>query len=1697
MAEGKKFGTFGGVFTPSILTILGVIMYLRMGWIVGNAGLVGTIGIIIVAHIISVSTGLSISSIATDKKVGAGGVYYVLSRSLGLPIGGALGITLFVATAFSIALYMVGFAEIFNEYCQIGYVENAKGIMVPADDMTNSYRLTGSIGLLALTILALISTSIAIKLQYFILTAIILSLVSIFLGEGETVTLALSEITSRSHLLVASNMSSSGGFVGYATIFAIFFPAVTGFTAGVAMSGDLKDPKKAIPGGTMGSIIVGLVVYLALGIFLHYAIDGTTLINDPKAIFNWALIGILVYAGVWGATLSSALGGILGGPRILQAMSIDKLTPRIFAKGTGASNEPRNALILTVIIAEAGILIGDLNVIAEVVSMFYLAAYGFINLSFFLESWASSDFNPTFRVKKWIGLVGFGATFLVMSQLNLIAMVAAFVIIGGIYFFLSRRQIALGTGDIWQSVWATIVKKGLKRMESGNDHKRNWKPNTLLFSTDDEYRSKMIEFSKAVSGQTGIITNFDLHENAEAKVLFPKSKEAVRDEELKKYGIFGRRLEVQNIFKGIESIACTFGFSGIEPNTTLMNWPGQTKDPVWFTDMTEKLIALDYNVLYLDYDPRWGFRKKEQIDLWWRGVGNNSELMLALAKFITASPDWSHASIRILLVNDTNVDFKVIENRIQVVVDEFRVRAEIKVINNEVDQKPIYDLMKVHSSEADLVFVGIPEIDDNERDQFVEQTNNLVSVIGTTLLVKASSQFDETDLKLEHIELKHEPRKVEQNELTDLIICEDMSFFGALKDLDTRLDELVTNLVQNNIQQVENYHHEIFAKVTKKMDDFLDKVDTFESHAEVDKHLQDVLKETRSIYTDALENQLPLVYENLEEGMQDYYQLKENLILNLPRKMPINTVRGVQGDLVSKKRKVNYRAAIQRIWYAKGVVNDNEALLQFGYQNLILLHQSKNILHNVIWKLLVNVSEEGVSKAVVDQCKTELDEALHKVDDEALNMAANFYKDLRNGERQGINKFSEVVVEKKYQQLLQEAYPPLPNKVFHAVRKNIASFPSYWYRNLILFTYHLEADVYLISFTVKAQNLVEKVKSYTQENYLEKIQRNIEELEKEMALLNEHADNNSTAKILGTTIRLTEELFFNPSFVINNIIEQTSKSVKQMPEEIELMTARSINSIREAQGQEIITEKIALQEITAYLVRTNFVDPLHERIQVFYDQLKRLTGQLINATLILQKAIDTYAVNEKIEVLKEALVNVKQDIEAAKIKFEAAAGGFDIELTEREETLRKELNINQIIEQVEKLRQYVKLQKRRNRLVTSFKKINQKAGRKLGSVIAYLVKKQRDLTASEFREKYTDLVSEQAVVADFVETIHPKADLPFYYQQLFRGSHYSESRTLENRKKEISQINAAIARIDQGKPGGIIILSNAGAGKTYLTSHVINNRRTSNVYKIVPPVSRNGTKEDFFKALQRTTGIDGNLHKIMTRMPKKSIVIIEDIEQWWLRSEGGEETLNEVTKIINKFGATHYFILTSNIHSFQLIGESTTIQNAIIQTVVLTPFSAAHIKDIIWSRHQTGSLRIALEGKSEQHISASKLNKYLGKYHTTSGGNIGLALNQWLHSIIDLDDNTVKIIAPTVKEFPVLENEHWKNLIFQLFIHRNLSRNELYRIYGENSKNWVNRILMALKNAGVVEQNERGEFLLSTDVRPYIENWLDEIGFIK
>jgi len=288
-----------GVFTPSILTILGVIMYLRFGYVIGNVGLFGTLVIVTISTSITFLTALSIASIATDKKVKIGGAYYMISRALGVETGGAVGIPLYMAQALSVALYTIGFAESLTN-------------VFPALNQT----IVGIIVTILVGVLALTSARIAVRSQYFVMLAILISLVSLYFGD----TIDGVEVDKWSNRIEDAD--------SFWVVFAVFFPAVTGIMAGVNMSGDLKNPSVAIPVGTFLAVGVGYVIYMIIPLVIAGRADAQALIDDPLIMRKMSFWGDSILLGVWGATLSSAVGSMLGAPRVLQALARDRVMPK-------------------------------------------------------------------------------------------------------------------------------------------------------------------------------------------------------------------------------------------------------------------------------------------------------------------------------------------------------------------------------------------------------------------------------------------------------------------------------------------------------------------------------------------------------------------------------------------------------------------------------------------------------------------------------------------------------------------------------------------------------------------------------------------------------------------------------------------------------------------------------------------------------------------------------------------------------------------------------------------------------------------------------------------------------------------------------------------------------------------------------------------------------------------------------------------------------------------------------------------------------------------------------------------------------------------------------------------------------------------------------------------------------------------------
>ena len=709
----NAFGTFAGVFTPSILTILGVVMYLRLGWVVGNAGLGGTLIVVGVSHLITLATGLSISSVATNRTVGAGGAYYIISRSLGAPTGAAIGIPLFFGQALSVTFYIIGFTE-------------SLAMLIPGLPQVH----VSSVICVVLTLISLKSARLAIKTQYFVMAAIGLSLLSFFGGRvaAPPVEIAWWNPDGRS----------------LTEVFAVFFPAVTGIMAGVGMSGDLKDPRKSLPRGTMMAIGVGLLVYIAFPAWLAVNASSATLVNAPRVVWDIAYFPALIYVGVWGATLSSALGSILTAPRTLQALAYDGLAPRFLARGGGATNEPRVATVLTFLLAQTGIMLGNLDAIAPVLTMFFLVTYGFINLACGLERWAASpSFRPDFTVPAAISLLGALACLYVMSIINMLAMFGATAVCFAIYAMAQRRALGTTYGDARHGIWAAIVRSALYKLRGAEFHALNWRPNVIVMGGDHEKRPHLLQLGSILVQDRGIITYFQLIKGRPEDLAGQRrSMQRLLDDELEQRfpHVFCRVDVVDDVYRGVVQVAQSYGVGSFEANTVMLGWQRRQDRRAEYLDMLRDLVQFDRSLLIVNYNSELKFGARRSIHIWWGGLQGNGGLMLLLAFLITAYHQWRDAEVTLLTVVSTEQERARAEAGIERVLANARVAARPRVILRE--GREIHDIMHAESGGADLAIIGLglpPR--DAAPEPFFERMDRMLEGMPTTVLVYSARNF--------------------------------------------------------------------------------------------------------------------------------------------------------------------------------------------------------------------------------------------------------------------------------------------------------------------------------------------------------------------------------------------------------------------------------------------------------------------------------------------------------------------------------------------------------------------------------------------------------------------------------------------------------------------------------------------------------------------------------------------------------------------------------------------------------------------------------------------------------------------------------------------------------------------------------------------------------------------------------------------
>jgi amino acid transporter len=710
-AAGHGFGT-APVFLASASTILGAILFLRFGYAVAHVGFFGTLGIILLGHLVTIPTALAIAEIATNRRVEGGGEYFIISRSFGTTIGGAIGISLYLSQAVSVAFYMIAFAEAFRPLGD--YWTRVTGIGFDPRFVS----LPATVALVTLVIKR--GASLGIKALWVVVAVLTTSLLLFSLG-GRRI------IKKPARITLFDRISDPDPFM---IVFAIVFPAFTGMTAGVGLSGDLANPRRSIPMGVLSATVVGMVVYVWIAYKLAASAPPDTLAGDQLAMSQIAVWGPAISLGLVAATMSSAIGSILVAPRTLQALAIDRTTPstwvnRVLGSGVGAANEPRNATIVTAAIALVTVTLGNVNIVARIISMFFMVTYGALCAISVLEHFAARpSYRPSFRSKWYVSLLGAVMCVMLMFQMDPLYAIVAIVIMVLLYRMIRRQRGGDDLAAIFQGVLAQATRRSQIKLQASAAIQRpnEWRPSVIMVNGRTFERTSPIQFFSWLTHRYGVGTYLHYIKGLLDGTTYQESRKylerLIEMMQARRSAIYVDTLISPSARSALAQALQLPGVSGLDNNCILSEFSPDDDDDLLMEVREASLMAsaVKINSLVLRHGPHY-FGQRHTIHVWltWHDY-RNANLMILLAYILLGHPDWDRAEIGIFAAFPRE---RVVEERrrLREMITSGRLPISEKNLRITPTDENIdfEELVESRSTDADLVIFGFTEARFRER----------------------------------------------------------------------------------------------------------------------------------------------------------------------------------------------------------------------------------------------------------------------------------------------------------------------------------------------------------------------------------------------------------------------------------------------------------------------------------------------------------------------------------------------------------------------------------------------------------------------------------------------------------------------------------------------------------------------------------------------------------------------------------------------------------------------------------------------------------------------------------------------------------------------------------------------------------------------------------------------------------------------
>ncbi len=663
-------------------------MFLRLGWVVGNAGLLGAWAIIIISFLITLTTALSMSSITTNIRIGAGGAYAIISQSLGLEVGGSLGIPRYVSQGLAVTMYIFGFRE--------GWLAIFPDHPAYLIDLIVFVLIYG---------IAYKSADLAIKTQYIIMVIIGAALTTIVLAAyyGSMQYESIDVIKWGTFQGSIENKFSGSDFW---VVFAVFFPAATGIMAGANMSGELKNPRKSIPEGTLWAIGVSFVIYMVLAYWIARTASVDELLNNYNIIIDKSFFPPLVIAGVLGATFSSALASMVGSSRILFAMGSHGVIPASEWLGkTDKTGQPRNAMLVTGGMVFLTMLLRDLNAVAPLVTMFFLITYAMLNVVVIIEQRLGLiSFRPMFSVPRIIPWVGLITSVLAMFIINPTISLISVAVVVLVYFILSQRDLISPFEDVRSGLFVSFAEWAAKHTSRITQRQeRAWKPNLLIPVSDPSSVKGIFAFLKNVAFPKGSIKLLGIGNEQNNSQLTRKIKDLSQAFQKRKVFSSWAIIQTGHFADGVNYANQAYRGAFFRPNIVFLNMVERESHERAFLEIIRESARLKLGVLVYSQHLKSGLGQRQVINVWIRNrapdysiswdVGNVDLAILVAYKL---KKNWT-AKIRLVTVVENEEQVKGTTKFMKELIDLARLpktelSVHIGVFEDFISKAPEADL---------------------------------------------------------------------------------------------------------------------------------------------------------------------------------------------------------------------------------------------------------------------------------------------------------------------------------------------------------------------------------------------------------------------------------------------------------------------------------------------------------------------------------------------------------------------------------------------------------------------------------------------------------------------------------------------------------------------------------------------------------------------------------------------------------------------------------------------------------------------------------------------------------------------------------------------------------------------------------------------------------------------------------------------